>query len=106
MSFLKYLRYFAYLAYNWNIRVARHIISRDIQGETKYGIDTTGADELRQLDQRGIDITHATIYMPASYDLLDDVFAQLPMSSFKHFVDIGCGKGRVLCVAAHAGVQK
>ena len=106
MKSLKYIHYFFYLAYNWNIRIALHIIKNEIKGEKKYGINTTGADELKELSQKGIDISHATIYMPASYDLLKEVFLQVEMKSFKHFVDIGCGKGRAMCIAANNGVTK
>lgn len=105
-QWLAYTRYFFYLLWNWNLRIAWHIIGRDIAGEKKYGIKTTGADELRHLEILDIDITHSTIYMPASYDLLETVFAKINISSFKHFVDIGCGKGRALCVAAAMGVKK
>ncbi len=106
MHFINYLQYFFYLAYNWNTRIATHIISNEIKGEKKYGIRTTGADELDDLDKKGIDIEHATIYMPASYDLLEEIFARADISAFNHFIDIGCGKGRALCVAAQAGVKK
>jgi 2-polyprenyl-3-methyl-5-hydroxy-6-metoxy-1,4-benzoquinol methylase len=106
MQFINYLQYFFYLAHNWNIRIATHIISKEVKGEKKYGINTTGADELNKLNEKGIDIEHATMYMPASYDLLEHVFSSMPMSSFKHFIDIGCGKGRILCVAAHYGVAR
>ncbi len=105
-QFINYLQYFFYLANNWNIRIATHIISKEVKGEKKYGVITTGADELNTLTEKGIDIEHATIYMPASYDLLEDVFANVPITSFKHFIDIGCGKGRVLCVAAQMGIRK
>jgi SAM-dependent methyltransferase len=103
---INYLRYFFYMAYNWDIRIAWHIISKEIRGEKKYGIDTTGADELKELDNLGIDIEHATIYMPASYDLLEEVFTEAKIAEFVHFIDIGCGKGRSLCVAASFGVRK
>ena len=106
MLFINYLQYFFYLANNWDIRIATHIISKEVKGERKYGIYSTGVDELNQLDEKGIDVTHATIYMPASYDLLEHVFSALQMSTFNHFVDIGCGKGRVMCVAAHFGVTR
>lgn len=106
MQFINYLQYFFYLAQNWNIRIATHIISREIKGEKKYGIHTTGADELDKLQEKGIDIEHATIYMPASYDLLEYAFSNIPMKSFRHFIDIGCGKGRIMCVAAHYGATK
>ena len=104
MRTLHYIKYFFYLAYNWNTVIAWHIIQNEIKGEKKYRINSTGADELDQLEKKGIDIEHSTIYMPASYDLLEKVFQQVPIASFKHFIDIGCGKGRAMCVAAHYGV--
>lgn len=104
MNTFPYIQYFFYLASNWNIRIAFHIIKKEIRGEKKYGIQTTGADELASLEKKGIDIEHATIYMPVSYDVLEDVFAAVDIRQFQHLLDIGSGKGRALCVAAHAGV--
>ena len=110
----KFIKYFSYLAFNWNIKIAWVIILQEIKGEKKYGIDTSGADKLRKLEKKGIDISHATIYMPVSYSLLEEVFEQLTtndgsqttITNFHHFLDIGCGKGRALCVAAHKGFIK
>ncbi len=85
------------------------MIKQEIKGEKKYGINTTGADELKKLEDKGIDITHATIYMPVSYSLLEEIFNQLGSGNYKpfnHFLDIGCGKGRALCVSAHQGFKK
>ena len=100
------------------------MIRQEIAGEKKYGINTTGADELYKLEKQGIDISHATIYMPVSYTLLEEAFKQLSASKLlnpilseaeglnpaspagRHFLDIGCGKGRALCVAAHQGFKK
>ncbi len=106
MKLFSYIKYFFYLAYNWNIRIAWHIIMQEIAGEKKYGINTTGADELKKLENKGIDITHATIYMPVSYTFLEEIFQQLPASVRDHFLDIGSGKGRALCIAAHHGFKK
>ena len=106
MQILKLIKYFFYIASNWNIRIAFHIIKNEMRGEKKYDIQTTGADELRNLEKKGIDITHATIYMPASYDLLEHIFEKFNPATFNHFVDIGCGKGRILCVAATLGAKK
>ena len=100
MQSFKLIKYFYYIVSNWNIRIAIHILRNEIRGEKKYGIQTTGADELHSLEAKGIDISHATIYMPASYDLLEDIFTKFNPATFNHFVDIGCGKGRVMCVAA------
>ena len=87
------------------------MIGQEIKGEKKYGINTTGADELKKLEAKGIDITHATIYMPVSYSLLEEIFIELnskPLNPklLNHFLDIGCGKGRALCVAAHQVFKK
>ena len=106
MYSFKFIHYFLYLAVNWNIRIAWHIIKQESSGEKKYGIDTTGADELRSLEDKGIDISHATIYMPASYDLLENFFSRINLKEYHHFVDIGCGKGRAICVAASFGAKK
>jgi len=123
MKLLSYIKYFFYLAWNWNISIAWHIIRQEIKGEKKYGINSTGADELKKLEELGIDISHATIYMPASYELLENIFEQLSNhksqttnlklilsaaegQTANHFLDIGCGKGRALCVAAHYGYKK
>jgi SAM-dependent methyltransferase len=101
-----YIKYFFYIASNWNPRIAYHIIRKEISGEKKYGIQTTGADELTALEKKGIDIEHATIYMPVSYDVLENVFASINIHEVHHLLDIGSGKGRALCVAAHSGVQQ
>jgi len=106
MHTFRFIRYFFYLASNWNLNIAWHILSAELKGEKKYGIDTTGADELKSLADKGIDTSHATIYMPASYDLLEIIFEKLKASPPVHLIDFGCGKGRVLCVAAFHGVSK
>jgi SAM-dependent methyltransferase len=106
MRFLKYTRYFFYIAYNWNLRIAMHIIKNETRGEKQYGIDTTGADELESLEKKGIDTSHATIYMPASYDLIEEILSKLKTGGLTHFVDIGSGKGRAMIVAAHYGFTR
>ena len=106
MSLFSYIKYFFYLAYNWNMSIAWYIIMQEIKGEKKYGINPTGADELKKMERKGIDITHATIYMPVSYIFLEEIFQQLPVSVKDHFLDIGSGKGRAMCMAAHYGFKK
>ena len=103
MKILSSLQYFFYLGINWNWRIAFTIIGQEISGEKKYNIATTGADELKSLSKKGIDTSHATMYMPISYMLIEEIFRQIPSTSKKHFLDIGCGKGRAMCVAAHNG---
>lgn len=103
---LSFIKYFFYLAYNWNFSIAFYIIKNEIKGERKYGIRTTGADDLHSLEEKGIDISHATLYMPVSYDILEMFFEKADISSCKHLLDIGCGKGRALCVAAAYDAKK
>src|SRR5690242_2004191 len=81
---LSYIKYFFYLAINWNIKIAINILQQEMKGEKKYGIATTGADELKELEKKGIEIEHSTIYMPVSYDLLDDIFKQLNIKDTSH----------------------
>ena len=102
---IKFLKYYFYLFSNWNIRIATHIIINEIKGERKYIIDTTGADELESLRKSGIDISHATIYMPVSYDILESILQKVSEMGCNQLTDIGCGKGRVMCVAAHYGIH-
>ncbi len=106
MQIISYIKYFWYLASNWDFTIAAHILKQEPKGERKYGIQTTGFDKLDSLIEKGVDIDHSTIYMPASYDLLEDIFQKANINQFKHFVDLGCGKGRALCVAAAMGVSK
>lgn len=106
MKIFSYIKYFSYLGFNWNWNIAVYIISEEIRGEKKYGINTTGADELKKMESAGLDISHATMYMPAIYPLLEEVFIKIPAADKKHFLDIGSGKGRALSVAAHHGYSK
>jgi len=106
LKIFPYIQYFFYLGLNWNWKIALHILLHEIKGERKYGIHTTGSDELKRTEASGVDISHATVYMPASYLLLEEIFTKLPGDERKHFLDIGCGKGRALCVAVHYGYNK
>lgn len=41
------------------------------------------------------------IYGPTEYTFLDDYFRKNPFGESDHLMDFGCGKGRVLIMAAH-----
>ncbi len=104
MRFFTYLRYFFYIAFNWSVFIALYIIYHEIKGEREYGINTIGIDNLDSLDESLTE--HATIYMPAIYAVLEKAFHQIDITKIKHLLDIGCGKGRVLCMAAAKGCKK
>lgn len=69
---------------------------------------TIGYDNLKSLEKNGVDISHATMYMPANYYGLDKIFDALKERNAcqGHFLDLGCGKGRTLVVAAYYGFRK
>ncbi len=106
MRTIAFIRYYFYLGINWNWKIATILLRQEIWGEKRYGINTTGADELKKLTEKGIDISHATIYMPVSYALLETIFNQIPATPRNHFLDIGSGKGRAICMAAYNGFRK
>jgi len=102
-----YIKYFFYLAWNWNIPIAIFIIYHEIKGEKKYGISTSGYDELKHLQEKGIDISHSTIYMPANYYMLEKMMFEInKLPHNKTFLDIGCGKGRAMAVAAQHSFKR
>ncbi len=95
------LNYFLFLRSNWNLRLALFTIRYEITGEKEYGIDTLGVDDLKNADVNSDNKKHAYIYQPASYFLLEKIFDFLNTDFDKSgFVDYGCGKGRVMAVAA------
>ncbi|MFI5154456.1 MAG: class I SAM-dependent methyltransferase [Chitinophagales bacterium] len=107
MRLTPYLHYFFYIAWHWNPVLASFIIYHEIRGEKKYHIHTIGEDELKGLKKRGIDISHATMYMPVNYYMLDHLMREIiKYRDIEAFLDIGCGKGRVLVVASAYGFKE
>ncbi len=105
MKFLTNIKYFLFIGFNWNWQIALYLLRDNIYGEKKYQINTIGYDKLTTLRKQNIDISHSTLYMPVSYKLLEELFDKISLTSYSHFIDIGCGKGRALCVAAKYGVK-
>ncbi len=106
MSRINRWKYFLFLGTNWNWTIAKHILRQEKIGEAKYQLESTGYDNLKALKRQAEELDHSTIYMPASFDLLELCFAQADLKNCKHFLDIGCGMGRALVVAAHYGAKK
>ena len=106
MKVFTHLRCFIFNAFNWNIWLAGFLLRDDLKGEKKYGINTAGLDELGGLEKNGVDITNNSIYTPVSFYLLEKTLSEIPVKYRNHFLDMGCGMGRAMCVAAHYGFKK
>lgn len=105
MKLIPYLRYFRFIWKNWHLRLALFSLRHELRGEKKYGIDTIGFDDLTSLEVMSPDHRrHAYFYQPVNYFAAEKAFDILadhaPQGAL---VDFGCGKGRILAVAAHYG---
>lgn len=107
MILIHYLKYFWFITRHWNPRLALFTIFQEIRGEKKYGIKTMTIDDLQLLDVKGSNKKHASIYQGANYFLLEEAFDFLKKSGVTgDLVDFGCGKGRIMAVAAYYGFQQ
>jgi SAM-dependent methyltransferase len=83
------------------------LLSDEIKGERKYRLNTTGFEPTEQMNISRPIIDLAYSYMPSNYKLLEHVFNEV--NQYDHnqtFLDIGCGKGRAMMVAAHYDFKK
>ena len=77
----------------------------DIYFDAKYNIDTLSRVSLNELDVEEDQKKHAVLYLGSRVLPLRSLFKELKISMVKVFVDIGCGKGRVLIIAATFGFK-
>ena len=68
----------------------------DINTQQEEGDNIAGAEQENAQDE-----IQDNIYEVTSYFFLERLFQTLPFSKEDHLVDFGCGKGRVLFMAAH-----
>lgn len=98
---LKYLQYFFYLAWYWNTRLAFFVIYHEIKGERKYKLKTVGIDNLKK-SVHADDRLHASVYQPVNFYTAEKLFSALTAADKQTaLLDVGCGKGRVMAMAAH-----
>ncbi|MGN6603332.1 MAG: hypothetical protein ACTHK8_12840 [Ginsengibacter sp.] len=107
MKFLYYFKYFYFIARNWNAKLAAFTVYHEIKGENKYNLDTVRINRLNNENIESENLVHASIYQASSYYLVEKAFSFFE-NEIKDgaFVDFGCGKGRVLIMAAHFGFKK
>lgn len=70
--------------------------------ENWLGINTRAT---HRPSERSRDAEHK-IYTPTVYRLIFQVLRRLPLKASDVFVDLGCGKGRVVCCAAYLGAAR
>ncbi|SDG73115.1 class I SAM-dependent methyltransferase [Chitinophaga filiformis] len=100
---MRYLLYFLYVGWHWGLDLAFFIIRHEIRGEKKYGIRTIGTDNLAsELSKE--DRKHIAMYEPVNYYTATWLFDHLqPTDLSTTLLDVGCGRGRVLAMAADYG---
>ena len=99
-----YISYFFYNSINWSPWLAFFVLYHDIRGAFKYGITTFAPVALKKLTIVNGDRSKASPYEAVNYYLLETLFTSFrQVSDADSLVDLGCGKGRVLVVAAHIG---
>jgi SAM-dependent methyltransferase len=107
MKLIDSLKYFFFIGINWNFRLAFFTVFHEIKGEEKYHIDSMKIDQSKTITVKGENKVHASIYQGAHYFLLEKSFDYLKEMKVKGtVVDFGCGKGRVMAVAALYGFTK
>lgn len=98
----KYISHFWYVAINWNIWMAFFMLYDNIRGSIKYGTGTFAPVELKDMKIVGGDIKKSSRYEAVSFYMLEKLFnAFRKLSGERTIVDLGCGKGRMMMVAAH-----
>ena len=103
----KYLSHFWYVAINWNIWMAFFMLYDNIRGSLKYGSNTFAPVELKNLTIIDGDKKEGSRYEAVSFYMLEQLFSAFrKISGCTSIVDLGCGKGRVMMVAAHYGFKE
>lgn len=99
-----YINLFWYFAVNWNPGLAAFMIYHEIRGEKKYQLNTTRPAELNTLTIVNGDIQQGSRYEAVNYYILEQLLGRVTqLIEPQNFVDLGCGKGRAMVVAAHYG---
>lgn len=107
MKIFYYLKYFYFISKNWNPRLGAFTVCHEIKGERKYGIDTIKIARLLDEKIESENLSHASIYQASSYYLIEKAFEFLKNEKVNSgLLDFGCGRGRILVVAAHYGFKK
>ncbi|MEO6845381.1 MAG: hypothetical protein ABI184_09415, partial [Ginsengibacter sp.] len=90
-----YLKYFYFIARNWNMRLAAFTVYHEIKGENKYHLNTIEIDDLRHQKIESSNLSHASIYQGSNYFIIEKAFEYLKSEhGNNNILDFGSGKGR------------
>jgi SAM-dependent methyltransferase len=104
LKLIPQIRYFWYIASNWGLSIGLFSLYHEMRGERKYKINTTSYNNLSSYQLAQNNLKHATEYMPVNYFIIENLLMKLPANAFAgRFLDIGCGKGRAMCIAMQFG---
>jgi hypothetical protein len=104
MRLSQYIYYFFQSIKNRGFGFTLRLMWNEGKYERKLGIKTLSIKNLEGLTLVGEHAEDAHHYQGASYYILYELFSQLK-TQHKGFVDMGCGKGRAMIVAADAGFK-
>ena len=99
---------FFYVAFNWNLPLAFFITWHEIRRGPKYNFNTIKPESLDELTIIEGDLSKSSPYEALNFFILENLlenFRKL-FPEEKGLIDVGCGKGRVMIVAAHYGFNK
>ena len=78
----------------------RAVRARERRVDRRLGIETELGESLEPQFEGDVG------YEPARFDALAEIFSRYPPAADDGFVDVGCGRGRVLCVAATMAMRR
>ena len=97
---MEYFKYFFYLAWNWNLRLACFVLYHELRGEKKYQQKTIGLNDLKKEISPEARL-HASVYQPINYYTAEKLFNQTYLEDTEGtLLDMGCGKGRIFGIGA------
>jgi SAM-dependent methyltransferase len=81
-------------------------IAEDVLFDRRHGLETAEIVEVRDLDICDDDKRHCIQYQPTRVRHFRKLMRALQLPTTQVFVDVGCGKGRILVAAAQYGFHR